>query len=90
MNLHHLLAVVYAALVEGGETVLVGAVRAHTQLQQPPHLLHIVPTPQSTIEETVASSVANPDPSDLYVFGPPGSGSASPDPSITEKKLVSK
>ena len=40
---HHLLAVIYAALVKGGQTVLVVTVWAHTKVQQPPNLFDVVP-----------------------------------------------
>lgn len=40
---HHFLAVIYAALVEGGQPVLVVTVWAHTKVQQPPNLLDVVP-----------------------------------------------
>ena len=42
-HLHHLLAVVDAALVQRRQPVLVGAVRRHAEAQQPPHLVDIVP-----------------------------------------------
>ncbi len=45
-------------------------------------------------EEKIRGSVADPDPQDPYVFGPPGSASGptdrNPDPSITQAKIVRK